>query len=160
MANLMTAYTGDGAKVISGQILKIEFNTDTAGTSDPIVLTGDMMSEETIFTYTDIAAPNAKAVSGYPHASDVHLEFTLQTLGEAGGTTFMDEITNGTSTSIKIAWVRVTFLAAQTITVDSGTNNDPVMFFKAEFMVGDREKPAGWKIIGDGTVAKQDITIS
>jgi hypothetical protein len=159
MANSLTSYTGDGTKLFSGQIKKLEFNTDTAGTSDPVILTGDTISNVT-FTYEDVAAENASAATGFPHASNVHLEFDLQTLGEAGGTTFMDEITNGTSTSIKIAWLRITFLAAQTFTIDSGTNDDPIMFFHSQLIVGDKEQPAKWRIIGDATVAKQDVTIS
>lgn len=160
MANALTAYAGDGTQIFSGQLLKLEYNTDTAGTADPIVITGDMMGDEVVITMVDLAGGNAKSVSGYPHATDVHVEMSLQTLGESGGTTFRNELVNATATAIKIAWFRFTFLGAETITIDSGTNDDPVLFWKSELMVGDREKAAAYKLIGDGTVALQNVTVS
>ncbi len=155
MANTLTAYSPDSTQKFSGQIEKLEFNTDTAGTSDPVIITGDCMADGVAVNMVDISAATARSNAGRPHSTDVTCEFILTTLGEAGGNTFMNELTQNA-----IAWVRVTWIGGETMVFDSGVNDVACLEFRAESDFGDKTRPAGWKLTGEMTYSKANISIS
>ena len=152
----LTNYQPNATTLTAGQIKSFTFDTATAAGGTPVVITADAM-RETVFTMADIAGENAQSRSGYAHATEVHGELVLQTLGEAGATTFMNQITNGQ----QVAYVKVTTLANKTIVLDSGVTDSPVVFTKAELMgAGDKDNSLAWKLTFDGIIAKQNVTVS
>lgn len=152
-----TAYTPDGTQLFSDQITAMSFGTSTGG-SGAVTISAEAMSDPQ-FGLEDIAPENALADNGFPVASKITGSLRLQSIGESGGTTFFNELTNGTGTN-KIAYFKVTYLTGQTIVIDSGTNDVPVMFAHGNSPFGSKDKAAALGITLSGTVAKSAITFT
>lgn len=153
MANALTAYSQNETKLVTGEIRQIELNTDTSGTADPIVLKGGGF-DQAVLEYAEIPTKNALSDEGFAVAVNVKLTFTLLTLGETGGGTFANEMSSNS-----IAYLKVTWLDGRTMTLDSGTTGQAIMFFRKE-LVSEAGAALGWRFTGARKVAVSTITIT
>lgn len=155
MANSLTSYTISDRSPKSSIIKQIDFNTDTGG-SGSVSLTLDVLGDNAALTITDVAAGNANSESGFVHAHKCELVFTALSYGDTGLTTLINELRSN-----PIAYVKVTYQGGEAVTLDSGVNDIPVMYFSV--VQGGGGSPEGrieYQVSGTGILAQQNVSVA
>jgi len=148
----LTPYVPNGIQLVMTEVDNIEVSTDNTGVADVVDLTADAIQSSEL-TFEEVSTPNSHSPAGFPVKTNFQLIINLQTLAEAGASTFANEITQQ-----KITFIRITKSSGQQYTFSSGDDAVAIAYFRKALVPG--EEGDVWQLTGQRTLPRLDFTIS
>ena len=149
-----TPVTLAGKTNITGGVLSIEVDNATAGGS-AVSIPAECMQDVSV-DLEEISSATADSDGGFPHTIKATVSFVFKTLGTAGYLTFLNELTISETT----AYVKFTFLSGETLVLDSGVTDQPILYFRKQLLSGDNADTTRYQVTAEKYLPLSAITIA
>ncbi|MGH1438259.1 MAG: hypothetical protein ACRBG0_27750 [Lewinella sp.] len=149
-----TPVTIRGNQLISGGILSVDVDNATGGAT-AVTIPAEAMQDVSI-DFEEISSSVADSDAGYPHTIKATLSFIYKPLAAAAQVTFANELTITECT----AFIKVTFLSGETLTLDSGVTDQPIAYFRKQLLGGDNADTLRYQVTAEKYLPLSALTIT
>ena len=149
-----TPVTIDGQQLVSGAILSIDVDNATGG-GTAVTIPAAAMQDASI-DFEEISSSVADSDSGFPHTIKATISFIFKPLGAAAQVAFLNELT----ISQKTAYVKVTYLSGETLVIDSGVTDQPILYFRKQLLGGDSAETLRYQVTAEKYLPLSALTIT
>ncbi len=127
---MATSANSFSSNAINAEIVQITLSSTTGATANIVIGADSMFGGE--FTYETLGAQTSHSEMGNPLAVNVGIKFMLTGLGETADWTSINELSSN-----KIAYVQLKLMSGQTVTLNSGADDNAIMYFNHTMPAGD-----------------------